>query len=456
MSRIHLIAAILLPLMLFLWWILPSLGWLWLFSGFAMMGYIVYIRQWTLLLFTCLAFSLPLSVELSLVGHHKWFFPSEALLAVLAIALVFSMRKERLNTYDLWPLWWLLAFVPAVGFSEYPLMSLKFMIVNAAYVFVFYYGIQFLIKNGKAIKPLFNVYTLALIPVLLWAIWRFVGYELNPVTLPGIFKPFYNDHTIIGAVLAILAGYFLALGRKEKRYFFLSTLIILLVVMTGSRAALLSVGIMLMVYAAITNAWVRRLAPLALVLMAFFIYTKRDVVADYMTYNTSGSREEALAERVKSSANVKTDASNIERLNRWSAAWRMFLERPHTGFGPGTYRFTYLPFQDARYENRLTVKNPDHPPQGSGGTAHSEIFLQLSEAGWLPTFIFLLMLGRWVFYGWRLAVNGHLAAKAGLLGLSTYLFHMNVNNFLTTDAFAFLFWGSAATIMASVKQQDNE
>ena len=456
MSRIHVIVAVLLPLMLFLWWTFPSLGWLWLFFGFVMLGYVVYVQQWVWSLFICLAFSLPLSVELSLVNNHKWFFPSEALLAVLAIALVFSMRKERLKTYDVWPLYWLFAFAPGVLFSEYPIMSLKFMVVNAAYVFVFYYGIQFLIKNGNAIKPLFQVYSIALVPVLLWAIWQFVGYELNPVTLPGIFKPFYNDHTVTGAVLAVLAGYFFASGATDKRYYFLSALIILFVVMTGSRAALLSVAIMLMVYVAITFAWMRRFAPFALVLMAFFVYTKRDVVTDFMTHNTSGSREEALSERVKSSANVNTDASNIERLNRWSSAWNMFLERPHTGFGPGTYRFTYLPFQDKRYENRLTVKNPDHPPHGSGGTAHSEIFLQLSEAGWLPTFVFLVMLGRWVFYGWRQAVNGHLAAIAGLLGLSTYLFHMNVNNFLTTDAFAFLFWGSAAAIMISVKQQANE
>ena len=48
----------------------------------------------------------------------------------------------------------------------------------------------------------------------------------------------------------------------------------------------------------------------------------------------------------------------------------MFEERPLFGFGPGTYQFTYIPFQEKSLENRLTVRNPDSPPQGSGGSAH--------------------------------------------------------------------------------------
>ncbi|MCH8545569.1 MAG: O-antigen ligase family protein [Cryomorphaceae bacterium] len=456
MSRIHLIAAFLLPLMLSIWWMFPSLGWLWLFVGFFMLGYVVYRQQWFFSLFVCLVFALPLSVELTLVNDHKWFFPSEILIAVSAIALVFYLKRKDLLSYDLWPIWWLLSFAPGVVFSEFPIMSMKFMIVNAAYVFVFYYGVQFFISKGNELRSFFDVYTLALFPVLFWALWQFAGYEFNSVTLPGIFKPFYNDHTIVGAVLALLAGYYMGVGSKSWGYLIIAAFIFAFTVLSGSRAAILSIGFMFVVYLALNVYWFRRMLPFTFVILGVLIYMQREVISSYVTQNTAGSREEAFVERVKSSTNLKTDASNIERLNRWSAAWNMFKERPHTGFGPGTYRYTYLSFQNERFENRLTVKNPENPPEGSGGTAHSELLLQLSEAGWLPFIFFLVMMGRWVFYGWRAAVNGHTAAKAGLLALSTYLFHMNVNNFLTTDAFAFLFWGSAATIMASVKQQDNE
>ena len=34
--------------------------------------------------------------------------------------------------------------------------------------------------------------------------------------------------------------------------------------------------------------------------------------------------------------NVSTDASNLERINRWNCAIRMYAERPFLGHGPGT------------------------------------------------------------------------------------------------------------------------
>ncbi len=40
-----------------------------------------------------------------------------------------------------------------------------------------------------------------------------------------------------------------------------------------------------------------------------------------------------------------------------------------------------------------------------------------------------------------------------LVALSTYFFHALVNNFLTTDKFAFLFWGTAAWLLASYDQE---
>lgn len=83
------------------------------------------------------------------------------------------------------------------------------------------------------------------------------------------------------------------------------------------------------------------------------------------------------------------------------------------------------------------MRNPDSPPPGSGGSAHSEILLQLSENGIGTVLIFLVMIGRWVYFGF---LRGTLRSPqtALFLALSTYLFHMQFNNFLNQPAFAFL------------------
>ena len=48
---------------------------------------------------------------------------------------------------------------------------------------------------------------------------------------------------------------------------------------------------------------------------------------------------------ISSMTNIKSDASNLERINRWNCAIRMFEDKPIFGFGPGTYMFVYAPYQ---------------------------------------------------------------------------------------------------------------
>ena len=48
---------------------------------------------------------------------------------------------------------------------------------------------------------------------------------------------------------------------------------------------------------------------------------------------------------IKSIYNVSTDDSNLERINRWHAAFRMWKEKPILGWGPGVYKFEYAPYQ---------------------------------------------------------------------------------------------------------------
>ncbi len=155
-------------------------------------------------------------------------------------------------------------------------------------------------------------------------------------------------------------------------------------------------------------------------------------------------------EQIESSGNITSDVSNIERLNRWNAGLTMFTEKPIFGFGPGTYQFKYIPYQKKEFMNRLTVFDAWHIPENSGGTAHSEYILNISEMGILGIFSFLLIIGRITWISFQKSENkvhkNYLIIAFAVL--STYLFHACFNNFLNTDKFAFLFWGLCAWIAA--------
>ena len=200
----------------------------------------------------------------------------------------------------------------------------------------------------------------------------------------------------------------------------------------------------------------RLILPLIATVM-FLSFGGTTKVEDQFSYNNYESHDPqaTLVEKSMSVTNLNTDVSNIERLNRWVSALRMFEERPFTGFGPGTYQFTYLPFQEERLANRLTVTNPDSPPPGSGGTAHSELLLQLGENGiWTPL-LFLFIWLRWTFFGFFIANKQSIHIPL-LLGLSTYFFHMQFNNFLNQSVFAFLFWGTAAYLDVQLSRNKDE
>jgi len=156
---------------------------------------------------------------------------------------------------------------------------------------------------------------------------------------------------------------------------------------------------------------------------------------------------ENISKHIESISNVSTDASNLERINRWNCALRMFEERPVFGWGPGTYAFEYAPFQ---HSSEITVISTNF---GNKGNAHSEYLGALSEMGVLGLFSFLVLLF-FVFYrGSMLYIK--LQDKelktlllSVMLALVSYFVHGVLNNYLDTDKASVPVWTCFAIIVA--------
>jgi O-antigen ligase len=150
---------------------------------------------------------------------------------------------------------------------------------------------------------------------------------------------------------------------------------------------------------------------------------------------------------IQSISNISTDASNLERLNRWNAAFRMFAQRPIFGWGPGTYSFEYAPFQEAREKTIISTN------MGDKGNAHSEYIGPLCESGVLGVLSFVAIILCTLSTGFRLyySLKDNETKKivlVTLLGFITYIVHGGLNNFLDTDKASVPFWGFVAMLVA--------
>jgi len=181
-------------------------------------------------------------------------------------------------------------------------------------------------------------------------------------------------------------------------------------------------------------------------LILFGVYSYRTEIIIMLEQNKQTSSGD-FAEHVQSISNITSDASNLERINRWHAALRMFKERPLVGWGPGTYQFQYAPYQYS-WERTFISTN-----FGDRGNAHSEYIGPLAESGFPGTITILLILITSLTTGFKTYFRTEerwlkMITLAVTLGLCTYFLHGFLNNFLETDKASAPFWGFIAVLVA--------
>jgi O-antigen ligase len=264
--------------------------------------------------------------------------------------------------------------------------------------------------------------------------------------------PLFKEHTFYGAVLAMMypAALYLIFRKSSWGYNAVAGLLLAILtiatVLSYTRAAWLSLvgaGAVYLVYLfrwSKTTVW--SLAGVVLLIAAL----NYSWIASKFESNTTDSSDD-LNEHVASVTNVSTDASNLERINRWNSAIRMFKDRPFLGHGPGTYMFLYAPYQKPSEKTIISTN------AGNRGNAHSEYLGPLAESG---VFGLLTLLGI-IIAIIATAVNAYARAdnmrykaliRVAFLGLITYYLHGFLNNFLDMDKASAPFWGFSALIAA--------
>ncbi|VAW28602.1 O-antigen polymerase, partial [hydrothermal vent metagenome] len=322
--------------------------------------------------------------------------------------------------------------------SHLPLVSFKHLLSRIWFVVPFYFVAVPMFRNKKNIHRFLWLYMIALSGVVVYTLIRHAAHGFDEESGHWVMSPFYNDHTAYGAALAlylpVLAGYLfypgLSLVKKLLTLPFL-TLFIVAVIFSYTRAAWLGIGVagvvLLLVLLHIRFRWVI-VGAVVLVAMGFIFYQP---ILNRMEKNRQNSSTN-MERHLQSMTNVSSDASNMERLNRWASAIRMFKQRPWLGWGPGTYQFIYAPFQLASERTVISTNFGDR------GTAHSEYLGPLSEEGVFGLLSILALFGYTVYLGLMLYHRAEdkevrVMSLVITLGLITYFVHGFLNNFLDTD-----------------------
>lgn len=420
-------------------------------------------------LFISIAFFTPLSINIEeFNSSFGLFLPSEPLLFGLMIWLSALQLYRPFMPKNLWRepilfsvgifLTWI--FISSIT-SSHPIVSFKFLLAKLWFIVpVLFFGIHFFQKEKNRVAFIW-LFLISSCIVVIYTITRHALFAFGEKESHWVMSPFFKDHTIYGAIIALNVPLVFGLYLYKKHAPLIQAVIIAMIVLilaglyfSYTRAAWLSVfGCLIiggLIYYKVNWKPLAGIAAIALLVVLF----KWDSIEMELARNKQDHTTESFDERLQSAANISTDASNLERINRWSCALAMFEERPVFGYGPGTYAFEYAPFQEP--EN-LTIISTNF---GDMGNAHSEYLGALAEMGIIGLLSFLGIVAT-IFYTSIMVYNRIPVSDTGtrililsmIMALSTYFIHAFLNNFLDTDKAAVPVFGMCAMIIALGLQQ---
>jgi len=435
---------------------------LWLIPPALLMAFFAFFAIDKFLFIT--VFLVPTSIQLRFIipeTSADIFLPTELMLAVIMILMIFKVfitretnRKILLHPVSIISFcmlgWYLITSLSGTIL----VVSLKSFITRLWFFAGFYLLAGEIFGKPERIRNYFYAYIAGMFPVVIYYLIRMWESGIfNQKAAYSAIRPFFNDHTSFGAALAFCIPviiYLLLIRETTKMGRTVLSILLLFFsaafVVSYSRAAWLSLLIAALVasFLLLKISWkIVFPAILFLIIIISMSWSNLMIQLNENKQESSGN----IKSHFQSIANIRSDASNMERVNRWKCALRMFREKPLMGWGPATYQFKYAPFQMVSEKTIISTN------YGEGGNAHSEYLSSLVESGIPGLMLYILLLFISILKGikiWETHQDRQIRylAIALVAGIVTYAVHGALNNFLDTDKISALFWGMIAAIVA--------
>ncbi len=408
-----------------------------------------------------IGFLTPLSVNPADVdlGKISLALPTEPLFIILIILFVSQLilKKDMDMKMFYHPFsilifaylgWMLLTCFTSVD----KLVSLKYFISKFWFIVPAYFLTYYYFVDRKKIVIFYTGFIVAMVIVCSFNTIHLMTYGFEDKPSQWTMQPFFKSHAVLGAVIAMCLPLNLGLMRynkgkavKQLGFFFILIIMVTCLVITYSRAAWLSVIPSILMYISFKfKIPFKFLISVVLVGLVALLINIDSVIRNLETNEVASSDD--LAENVESISNISTDASNLERINRWACAIDMWKAKPLFGFGPGTYMTEYAPFQLSGNYTEISTNS------GDVGNSHSEYLGPLSEQGLLGGLLFVAIMLFCVYYSYvtyykATDLKDRIIISAAACGLISYLTHGFLNNFLDMDKAAVLFWSMISVLV---------
>jgi putative inorganic carbon (hco3(-)) transporter len=425
-------------------------------------GYFIFFKAELVLYF--LAFATPLSVPVDDIGGGFGLsLPTEPIIVLLFVLILIKwvagkgfnkqLFKEPLTIIILLDIAWMLVTTSTSSMVE---VSLKYTLSRIWFVSVFYIGLVHLFRNKRAIRIFLSAFVCAAAILAAYTLFSHAQHSFTRYYAYTAMRPFLPDHGMYAALLsfAILPCIVYAIwadklgGNLTQRLIAIGMtgVLALGLVFSFTRASWLSVVIALILMGLLLlRIRFKTLVGTSIVVVVVFV-TFSGAILSEMSRNKSESDDDIFT-HLSSMTNVSSDPSNLERLNRWSCAYRMFLDKPVLGFGPGTFTYQYGPYQLPHEMSIISTSS------GNIGGVHSEYLRPLSESGlvgflFYVVFVLIAVKQGFAVYFKSKQAEIRLIAMAAMLGLVTYFIHGMLNNYSDFDKIAVPLWSFAAVLTA--------
>ena len=331
-------------------------------------------------------------------------------------------------------------------------VALKRVAVRTCYLSVYYFLFLEAFKKRENIKKVYWIYLAGFAIPLLYTLYIHAQWDFTSQGAILACRPFYNDHTIYGAVIALLIPFIMYTLYKKYTFPLAQLLLSVLLILFGtalffsySRAAWISLLVAFIFYILIRLKISLGVMLVILFLIAAVAYQQQSAIYEILIRSNAISNKNEVSQHLQSVTNISSDLSNAERINRWKCAWRMFEDKPVTGFGPGTYQFYYGQYQVRTDMTRISTF------EGNRGHAHSEYLNYLSETGLPGLTFFLVLIFISIKTGLKLIYQStdeddKYTVTFILSGLITFYVHELFNGFIEIDKMAVLILCGLAAI----------
>jgi O-antigen ligase len=368
--------------------------------AFGIVGVLIALFDFRIL-FYLLLLVLPLSNEIEVANGLSIYIPTEPLtIILLVIGVVYCLLHPQTLSGTFWKHPLTIIVIAHIGWvaistvsSTHPLVSAKYFLAKLWFVSTYYFMAAYIIRTYRTFRRVFWLLFITTLAGMVYIMIRHASSGFLFDVVSSVVRPFYRNHVNYGVwITAIFPLILLARTWYKKdtlmRLFLNGSLVLNLAAIyfsytRGAWVALICMPVFYLIvkWRAVKPALIASTAGILVFLGMIF---NDNLYLQYAPDYNKTIYHEDFSDHMAATFQMQ-DMSTVERFYRWIAAFKMFRERPVSGFGPGNFVNNYKTYTVSAYETYISDNE-------EGSSVHNYFLTMLTEQGIPGLLIFVTLI----------------------------------------------------------------